>query len=194
MEVKRWDIINFLIKDKGFEFYLEIGVREGRCFSQIKSLVKIGVDPKFCKGYANYNMTSDKFFSLYKAYCFDLVFIDGLHFHEQVIKDVENSLNLLNPNGIILLHDCRPLKEEMQLRKEGRGNGDVWKAFAYFRKRNNLEMFTLNTDHGIGVIKKGTQKTYDGPFNTWQDYKDNQKEILKLTPPISQIKDLSLFF
>ena len=54
-------------------------------------------------------MTSDEFFSQNKE-TFDLIFIDGLHIHEQVLKDIDNSLNVLNENGVILLHDCLPAK------------------------------------------------------------------------------------
>ena len=33
-------------------------------------------------------------------------FIDGLHENDQVCKDLENSLNCINENGIIFLHDA----------------------------------------------------------------------------------------
>ena len=50
-------------------------------------------------------MTSDEYFSKFKDK-FDIIFIDGLHHYEQVKKDIFNSLEILNSNGIILMHDC----------------------------------------------------------------------------------------
>jgi predicted O-methyltransferase YrrM len=53
------------------------------------------------------HITSDAFFerSMVK---FDVIFIDGLHEEHQVDRDIVNSLQHLNPGGIIVLHDCLP--------------------------------------------------------------------------------------
>ena len=54
-------------------------------------------------------MTSDTFFSqIEKALKFDVIFIDGLHTYYQCQKDVVNSLNHLNNNGVIFIHDLLP--------------------------------------------------------------------------------------
>ena len=63
---------------------------------------------------------------------FDLIFLDGRHDAEQVYQEVPLALRLLNPNGLILLHDyfpgLRPLWE----------NGNVipgpWMAIERFRR------------------------------------------------------------
>ena len=87
--------------------YLEIGVCSGYTFDRlnIKTENKFGVDPD--KG-GNYKMTSDQFFFENKDQKFDVVFIDGLHHYDQCQKDIINSLNSLNENGIILIHDMIP--------------------------------------------------------------------------------------
>ena len=88
----RFDIINKLINSKKFKSYLEIGCQSDVNFSKIKIENKVGVDPQ---SGGTLRMTSDEFFSQNKD-TFDLIFIDGLHIHEQVLKDIDNSLNVLN--------------------------------------------------------------------------------------------------
>lgn len=54
-------------------------------------------------------MNSDDFFNLLKKINikleFDVIFIDGLHTYEQVVKDINNSKKCLAKDGIIALHD-----------------------------------------------------------------------------------------
>lgn len=177
--MNRTDIINFLIEKNNYKSYLEIGIDNPDLnFNKIKILDKTGVDPydrklrvathwndinreNFSKQ-IQYVMTSDNFFKQNEKK-FDIIFIDGLHLEEQVKKDIDNSLNFLNDNGVIVLHDCLPERYEGQLEQDiGYGWwGTVWKAFAKYRlERTDLEMCTINTDCGLGIIKKGSQKTF----------------------------------
>ena len=112
---------------------------------------KIGVDP--VSG-GNLRMTSDHFFKENKEK-FDLIFIDGLHVYEQVIKDIFNSINILKENGIILVHDCLPRKLWYQTptRMSDTWNGDVWKAIVECRTVEYIDTYTCLADEGIGVIK-----------------------------------------
>ena len=151
----------------------------------------MAVDPQFkikltkrikayIKNLSNFNntffeLTSDDFFTQKKAFIdkiggLDIIFIDGLHLYEQVLKDIENSLNHLNDGGIILLHDCNPQSETAALRGMsseevlatnppnwiGVWNGDVYKAIIKMRsERSDLKIAVFDCDHGIGIIKKG---------------------------------------
>ena len=123
---RRYDIINKIIIKRNYTSYLEIGCFKDETFNQINIKKKIGVDP--VSG-GNLRMTSDKFFIENKEK-FDLIFIDGLHVYEQVIKDIFNSIKVLKENGIILVHDCLPRKLWYQTptRMSDTWNGDVWKA------------------------------------------------------------------
>lgn len=51
-----------------------------------------------------YKMTSDEYFSKCTD-LFDLIFLDGWHQYDQTKKDIKNSLNHLNQDGIIACHD-----------------------------------------------------------------------------------------
>lgn len=119
-----------------------------------------------------HEVTSDEFFrsldTQKSPLVFDLVFVDGLHTHAQAFKDVENSLQRLSPNGIIIVHDCNPphkavgypaesFEAAMAANPEGwDGNwtGDVWKAIMQLRKRSDLEVFVLDCDYGVALVRK----------------------------------------
>ena len=151
-------IINYLADKIKAKKYLEIGVDQGFNFENIKIEHKVGVDP-----YSPYpgviKETSDDFFKN-NTEKFDIVLVDGLHHSDQVYKDIINALDCLNPHGYIICHDMLPTNEEMQIIpfSSGMWTGDCWKAFVELRQtRNDLEMFTIDTDMGLGVIKKGHQ-------------------------------------
>ena len=150
--VKRWDLIQNIIDKKKYDNYLEIGCDKDQSFSKIKVKNKIGVDP--VSG-GNIRSTSDQFFRTNTSK-FDIIFIDGLHHYEQVIKDVNNSLQILNDNGFILLHDCLPRSIAHQAipRYRGSWNGDVWKALVELRTRSDLDTYTCQIDFGVGIVQK----------------------------------------
>ena len=153
---KRYEIIQEIINKKKYKSYLEIGCFKDDTFNNIKISKKIGVDPE---SGGNVRMTSDQFFNKNND-TFDIVFIDGLHIFEQVRKDIKNSLNILNKNGIILVHDCLPKKNRDQMipRSHENWNGDVWKAIVECRTLENIDTYTCLADQGIGVILKNKNK------------------------------------
>jgi len=189
-EIKRYDIINYLIKKNQLINYLEIGVFKGENIREVKALHKDGVDPG-TEGYtppeANYPMTSDDFFELIKDHNdikYDIIFIDGLHHSDQVEKDIKNSLNHIVDGGFIVLHDCNPVSYEAQLvpRQTITWNGDVWKAFVDFKLTYpKMKCCVVDTDFGVGVIKVGEHTTtpQDNAL-TWDYFNNNRKELLNL--------------
>ena len=148
----RWDLINYLINKNNYLSYLEIGCDDDVLFEKIKIKSKIGVDP--VSG-GTIRKTSNDFFKNNEKK-FDIVFIDGLHHYEQVKQDILNSINFLNEDGIILLHDCMPdsMSKQAVPRYRMQWNGDVWKAITHFRQEKFLDTFTCEIDQGIGIIKK----------------------------------------
>ena len=151
-KVKRDIVIQKIIEIKKYNSYLEIGCFNDDLFNKIDCENKVGVDP-YSGG--TIRKTSDQFF-LENKENFDCVFIDGLHRYFQVKKDIENSLKVLNKNGIILLHDCLPNNyfEQAIPRCQFDWNGDVWKAIIECRTKSNIDTYTCYADSGIGVIMK----------------------------------------
>jgi hypothetical protein len=134
-----YEIINYLIKNRGYNSYLEIGLDDPNAnFNKVECSVKESVDPYFdvaisedvCNA-ITYRMTSDEMFvTIPEDKTYDIVFIDGAHTEEQCCKDIVNSMRHLNHEGCILVHDCIPYNELAQrtVRESELWNGDVWKS------------------------------------------------------------------
>ncbi len=100
--------------------YLEIGVNEGKTFHQIKAFEKVGVDPEYLFDVPTARIehpentyvvkTSDEYFYhvFGKRKPFDVVFIDGLHCFDQVLRDFINSCELLSAGGVVIIDDVMP--------------------------------------------------------------------------------------
>jgi hypothetical protein len=182
--IHRHEIIQKIIDTKKFKTYLEIGCDENELFSKVKIEKKIGVDPN---SGGTHRMNSDEFYEQNNEK-FDLIFIDGLHDHRQVKKDIINSLDILNKKGFILLHDCFPLKyfDQALPRAQKHWNGDVWRSILECRTYKNINTFVGAFDNGIGLIFK---KKNDAPLRinlntfsniSFDDYCDNYKTFLNL--------------
>lgn len=186
MTMQRTDIINILIKSINAKSYLEIGTYDGKNMDKIECEYKIGVDPEL-DSLATYHITSDSYFELNRynsKRTFDVIFIDGLHTEEQLDKDIRNSLEILNENGYIICHDVNPTSKEMQIvpYTGGLWTGNVWKSFVKLRGcRPDLEMFTVDTDWGCGVISRGGQDLISLPSElTYEDFEKYKKIWLNL--------------
>ncbi|MCG7522130.1 class I SAM-dependent methyltransferase [Ruegeria sp. Ofav3-42] len=182
----RISLVNHLISLYGFHNYLEIGVRrKADMHDKIIASVKVSVDPAE-DAEADFNLTSDAFFQQ-NTQMFDLIFIDGLHLGEQVYRDIRNSLNVLKPGGMILLHDLNP-PTEFHAREvyevDGKypaWNGTSWQGYARCRVEDpELEMYVVDVDWGVGYIRRGRQKCYSGSIASYADLEKNRVELLNL--------------
>jgi hypothetical protein len=202
--VNRTTIINNLADQISAKSYLEIGVRlHTENFDKVNIKHKVSVDPcyEIFDREPTFKLTSDDFF-IKNAETFDVIFIDGLHEAKQVERDILNSLDVLNRGGYIVCHDMNPVVYERQLlfqdpkRREyesqekqkgnpayGLWNGDCWKAWVKIRtQRQDLKMFVVDTDFGVGVISRGSQdllKTKTENF-TYSNLEEHRKEWLNL--------------
>jgi glycosyltransferase involved in cell wall biosynthesis len=139
---ERFEVINGLTKPA--EHYLEIGVETGFTYSRVHFHSKQGVDPdpKFSDP-TLIEKTSDNYFAENSS-TKDVIFIDGMHQVEYVVKDINNSIKILNRNGKLFLDDILPLTYDEQCKipkkhfyengilKYGESwTGDVWKVVYY---------------------------------------------------------------
>lgn len=184
----RTHLVNYLIQEAGYASYLEIGVdHPGKHFDKVNCSNKVGVDPA---GRCDHVMTSDAYFDIYDDK-FDLIFIDGLHTEVQVMKDIQNAQERLNEGGTIVVHDCNPASRYLQRpyeeyqAKGGPWTGTVWKAIAELRMtRDDLEVFVVDMDYGVGIIRKGSQQLFEpktkNPELTYDFLVENRNELLHL--------------
>jgi hypothetical protein len=193
--MERYQIINKIIQSKGFNDYLEIGVRDGQCFKQIVCKNKTGVDPFPTSEDTTHRISSDEFFEeCDKEKKFDIIFIDGLHLEEQVDKDINNSLDFLKEGGVIVLHDCNPptlyhASETPVFTPPANGNwnGTVYRSLIKLRLyRKDLKLKTVDSDWGVGILTRGESNTlnaFPDEAMTWEWFSSNRKEVLNLISP-----------
>jgi|GEM_PF-1225771 len=188
-----WDIINYLVGQFDPCRYLEIGSNNGACFKKIRASLKCSIDP--CgTAEATCKMASDDAFNVMPpGERYDVVFIDGLHHCEQVLRDVLNSSRHLSENGFIVLHDCRPPEESATYRRTERERsesgsgpwyGDVYKAQMWLVK-NFGNVVTINDERtGCGIIRG--RINFELPKDeevcgiTWNEYRQNIDASLRL--------------
>jgi hypothetical protein len=218
MDFNRLYFINRLIKDKKFSYYLEIGVFLGKVFFYVDAKRKIAVDPEFRFGLYRkfkriftklvnlsakfYNKTSDAFFAedasaLFQKSKLDISLVDGMHEYHFALRDVENVLKHLQPQGVIIMHDCNPIaaahaKSFVEWKADnfkGVWNGDVWKTIVHLRStRNDVNVFVLDCDEGLGFVTFGKpeKKLNFTPEQinslSYEEFAENRKEWLNLKP------------
>lgn len=174
----RLDLIKLALQTTNAKSYLEIGCDRNQIFSQLTVEKMVGVDP--AKG-GNVRMTSDEFFAQ-NTDTFDVIFIDGLHYHEQVSKDLDNALTVLNKGGIIILHDMLPISEREAVvpipTTKQVWLGDVWRLAFDLSNRTDINFNLVLIDHGCGVVTKGPQESKNiAPNTTWEFYKNNWEKL-----------------
>jgi predicted O-methyltransferase YrrM len=144
----------------GAKTYLELGVYDGttlrlvteraRCIAVdvVRRETTKGIRCKF------FEMPTDAFFENHgDSIMADAIFVDGDHEFGQVRRDFLNSLSVLNPGGVILLHDTDPT-DKRYLKPEG--CHDCWRIVDYIDSRfPGLSAVTLPVGRcGLTVVTR----------------------------------------
>jgi len=218
MADERKQLVQDIINKKKFTTYLEIGVFAGGVFFPVKAKRKIAVDPEFTFGKFKrakkilknldnlnaryYEMPSDDFFQEHAAGLFskqpvDICLVDGMHEFHYALRDVENTLQYLQQDGVIIMHDCNPATsadaisfDEWKGRNyQGNWNGDVWKTILHLRSlRKDICVFVLDVDYGLGIVCKRPPENMlsftqaEIEKLTFNDFEKNRAQWLNLKP------------
>ena len=135
--------------------YLELGLYQGETIKSVSAYTKvsIGVDcipVELPSNISFYCMTTDEFFQSNIDYRVDMAFIDADHTYKAVKTDLENVLNILNPGGIVFLHDTDP--EENWLINPGYC-GDCYKLIKELETDSRINIITYPiAEAGVSVI------------------------------------------
>ena len=169
--------ITYLHGRFNYNSYLEIGCGDSVNFLKHVQMFPLAlcVDPN---GGGTHKTTSDDFFDKISPVAhpppFDLIFIDGLHTAKQVYTDILNSIRVLRPNGLIMIHDCHPRNEDYQAHRDTGFRfwlGDGWKAVVVFmsKYRHQYDIITGDFDMGITLIRRKPNATSALPPAEWDN-------------------------
>jgi predicted O-methyltransferase YrrM len=148
------------------ESYLELGVKDCKCFKILTKYAKesVGVDiqpieMKLKDNIHFYHGTTDNYFDSIKNsnLKFDLIFIDADHSYEQSLKDFLNAKKYIIEDGFILLHDTYPYDPRMFAPDLCY---DAYKTPLYIKENliDDFEILTLPFNPGLTLVKKIARK------------------------------------
>lgn len=144
--------------------YLEIGIGDSGCFQRVVGYCRDGIavdvpsNPYGDVGErvdalpnASYHGEgSDAFFrTWHRGAGFNLIFIDGSHWEEQVWRDWRNSLRVLAPLGTIALHDTwAATREEAE-----QGSDTAYRVAEVIEADPAFDCFTLPIRPGLTLAR-----------------------------------------
>lgn len=172
--------------------YVEIGVATGDSLRRVTpSDVAIAVDPQpqlasIPPRTQVFTSTSDAFFAnhdlgrMLGGRPFDLAFIDGLHHHEQVLKDLRNLERFAGSESVVLLHDSLPVSHWATTRPPAIHfwTGDVWQAVAALVElRPELAVATLASKPSGLTILRGLEPRFAADEALWQRLAEHARQL-----------------
>ena len=177
--VSRSEVVNEMTSLFPNPRYLEIGVANGETFLAVKADYKVAVDPRFNLDISSLGpetldcqfieVTSDEYFAARskRDKKFHVIYLDGLHTFEQILRDFTNALLFLEDDGIIVIDDVAPTSYAAGLPDEGDAvlikkatndsdnswMGDVYKL-VYFIDTffPSMHLRTVSDNHGQSVV------------------------------------------
>lgn len=209
----RGTFIKHIIKKYNFKSYLEIGLSHNPLspyrLIDGNEVTKCSIDIDKSTN-ADYCMKSIDFFNeirnnkehKYHGFKWDVIFIDGDHRSDVVYKDILDSYEFLNENGIIFLHDIlpefyyrsleMPLSFTYNQQKLGVGLAlnDAWKVVPYILKNhsgmNICSLVEKEQDFicGLGVITKTQDRNLmnkeENQFYRYDIHRNNLRKFSNL--------------
>ncbi|MCK9415341.1 glycosyltransferase [Candidatus Dojkabacteria bacterium] len=142
-------LLTWIIKLTNCQSYLEfIQTTEQNYISEIINYVK---NYKI----VNDNITNKEFFETNNEK-FDIIFLDKNHNFEQAKLDFDNSLNILNEYGIILIHDTDPITKELT---ESIHCDNCFELVNYIENIAELNIITLPLQEtGLSIVMRKNDK------------------------------------
>ncbi len=156
--------------------YLELGVYTKATFNAVQAKQKTSVDIKMP---ADYMMSTDQFFQTIPAdILYDVIFIDADHSIESLIKDYNNCVDHLAPDGYLLIHDLVPPDEEHTAPWYC---GDSFKLLNHWILACTPEIYVLNGDYGLTLVRNPQRVQSVDLEASYTDFRKNIKIISLLT-------------
>lgn len=208
----RGTFIKHIIKKYNFKSYLEIGLSHNPLspyrLIDDSEVTKCSIDIDKTTN-ADYCMKSNDFFDeirenkkhKYYGFKWDVIFVDGDHRSDIVYKDILDSYEFLNENGIIFLHDILPefyhrsLEMPLSFTYNQQQLGvnmalnDAWKVIPHILKNHsNMNVCSLVEKEqeicGLGVITKTNNRKLmnkkENEFYRYDFHRENLRRFSNL--------------
>lgn len=130
---------------------------------------------------------------------FDVVFVDPYHDRSTTLIDLEQGLELLSRNGVLVVHDCEPIRKKMAGAQfvPGEWVGQTYLGFLDFvAAHDELDFCVVDTHWGVGIVWR---RADDGParfapvpgaleiaaieYDRWEAYRRHRGRLLRLITP-----------
>jgi hypothetical protein len=172
--VTKTELVNVLIEEYRCRRFLEISTpTTGYSFTEIQGSSLdvrhrlIYNYPEYCDdGYPHTFRTSQPFsYELVKRVlslndgkpAYDIVFLDPYHTYRCSRTDLRGAFALLEPGGVVIVHDCGPTDPSTVSPDfvEGSWCGETYAAFIDLTfGRDDVSYYTVDCDFGCGVVYK----------------------------------------
>lgn len=206
IRIGKGDVINRLVRQFGFKRYLEYNKLDGgKCFSEVvcesKTLAFIP-EHAYLDGPATERLlrttaafgtrdilTLPQLLDRHAGERFDLILYDPVHVRPEVDEVARALPALLNPGGILIVHDCNPEDEAITSveRCPGAWVGETYKAFALLRHHNPGKALTVAEDFGCGLVWN-KDLVLDYPLDTDLTYQQFDAQRASYTGSISYLQ------
>ena len=173
---------------------LEVGVEYGLTFHALRAPYRVAVDPQFrfdvptprvTQQIEYHEVPSDEYFGKrhFGARKFDVIYLDGLHTFEQILRDTLNAVECLADDGVIIIDDVLPTTyssslprvEDVLLVRHHRSSeaadeawmGDVYRlVFFVAIFMQGWQYATIAENHGQLVMWRGIREAVPYPQAT----------------------------
>jgi hypothetical protein len=88
---------------------------------------------------------------------YDIILVDPFHLYDTSRRDLAAAFDFVADGGTVVVHDCRPPREEIAGPdyRAGEWCGVTYKAYVDFVAGGELRYLTVDADYGCGVIFAG---------------------------------------
>lgn len=159
------NIISSIINGCLFDSYLELGVANGNnlmkvvtscpCLKKATGVEKKEIESTIFHSNPDSRIkmvagTSTDIFFENNQDKFDCIFIDACHDCNNVLKDFNNSIKVLNSDGLIFMHDTYPANIEQT---QSGYCDNAYMAYLQIVNRLDCEIVTLPTYAGLSIVR-----------------------------------------
>jgi hypothetical protein len=166
--MRKYSIINALVRTRGYASYLEVCTPvTGNQFAAIdesalraRQRLMYRCPPDFTDGSEiTFRSTDETIEGLATECAYDVIFLDSWHTYECATRDLRFGLSRLAPGGTLVVHDCLPPRSEeagpLPPVPWGPWCGVSYCAYVDFIwSEPGIVFYTIDSDFGCGVIRR----------------------------------------